>query len=101
MQAKRYTEEQTIRVLEEERAGTKVMVLYRKYGMSDATFCNWKSKYSGMTASDLRRRKFLEEENSIVADLRKSLSVSLNLLYYYKTIFIKKRPLQFVYKRSL
>ena len=33
MQAKRYTEEQIIRVLEEERAGAKVMDLYRKYGM--------------------------------------------------------------------
>ncbi len=72
MQRKRYSEEQIIRVLEEERAGAKVMDLCRKYGMSDATFYNWKAKYSGMTVSDLRRLKALEEENRklkrIVAD---------------------------------
>jgi putative transposase len=31
--------------------------------MNDATYCNWKAKYSGMTASDLKRFKSLEEEN--------------------------------------
>ena len=45
---------------------------FLKHGMSDATFYNWKAKYSGMTVSDLRRLKFLEEENRklkrIVAD---------------------------------
>ncbi len=72
MERKRYSEEQIIRVLEEEHAGAKVMDLCRKYGMSDATFYNWKSKYSGMTVSDLHRLKVLEEENRklkrIVAD---------------------------------
>ena len=72
MERKRYSEEQIIRVLEEERAGAKVMDLCRKYGMSDAMLYNWKSKYRGMTVSDLRRLKALEEENRklkrIVAD---------------------------------
>jgi putative transposase len=31
--------------------------------MSDATYYNWKSKYSGMTVSDLKKLKTLEEEN--------------------------------------
>jgi putative transposase len=31
--------------------------------MSEATYYNWKAKYSGMTASDLKRLKALEEEN--------------------------------------
>jgi putative transposase len=31
--------------------------------MSDATYYNWKAKYAGMTASDLKRLKALEEEN--------------------------------------
>jgi putative transposase len=31
--------------------------------MSDATYYNWKAKYSGMTTSDLKRLKALEEEN--------------------------------------
>jgi putative transposase len=63
LKARQYTEEQIIAVLKEGEAGAKVADLSRKYGMSDATYYNWKSKYSGMTVSDLKRLKALEEEN--------------------------------------
>lgn len=63
MKARQYTEEQIIAVLKEGEAGAKVGDLCRKYGMSDATYYNWKSKYSGMTLSDLKKLKALEEEN--------------------------------------
>lgn len=63
MKARQYTEEQIIAVLKEGEAGAKISDLCRKYGMSDATYYNWKSKYSGMTVSDLKRLKALEEEN--------------------------------------
>ncbi len=72
MKARQYTEEQIIAVLKEGEAGASVTDLCRKYGMSDATYYNWKSKYSGMTVSDLKKLKALEEENrrlkQIVAD---------------------------------
>ena len=61
--AKKYTEEQIIAVLREGEAGTKVADLCRKYGMSDATYYNWKAKYAGLTVSELKRLKALEEEN--------------------------------------
>ena len=63
MKARQYTEEQIIAVLKEGEAGAKVADLCRKHGMSEATYYNWKSKYSGMTVSDLKRLKALEEEN--------------------------------------
>lgn len=63
MKAKQYTEEQIIAVLKEGEAGAKVADLCRKYGMSDATYYNWKAKYSGLTVSELKRLKALEEEN--------------------------------------
>lgn len=63
MKAKRYTEEQIITVLREGQAGAKIGDLCRKYGMSDASYYNWKAKYGGMTVSDLRRLKALEAEN--------------------------------------
>lgn len=63
MKAKQYTEEQIIAVLREGTAGAKVADLCRKYGMSDATYYNWKAKYAGMTVSDLKRLKTLENEN--------------------------------------
>jgi len=63
LKARQYTEEQIIAVLKEGEAGAKVADLCRKHGMSEATYYNWKSKYSGMTVSDLKRLKALEEEN--------------------------------------
>jgi putative transposase len=63
VKAKRYTEEQIIAVLKEGEAGVKVGDLCRKYGMSEASYYNWKAKYAGLTVSDLRRLKTLEAEN--------------------------------------
>ena len=60
----RFTEEQIIKILEEGRAGMKVMDLCRKHGISDATYYTWKAKYSGMTVSEAKRLKALEAENS-------------------------------------
>jgi len=63
MKAKRYTEEQIIAVLKEGKAGAKIADLCRRYGMSEASYYNWKAKYAGMTVSDLRRLRGLEAEN--------------------------------------
>jgi putative transposase len=63
MAHKKYTEEQIIAVLREGEAGAKVTDLCRKYGMSDATYYNWKARYTGLTVSELKRLKALEEEN--------------------------------------
>ncbi len=73
MKKGRYSEEQIIRVLKEAEVGISVGELCRKYGISDATYYNWKAKYGGMTVSDARKLKVLEDENRrlkhIVADL--------------------------------
>ena len=60
----RFTEEQIIKILEEGRAGIKVMDLCRKHGISDATYYNWKAKYSDMTVSEAKRMRILESENT-------------------------------------
>jgi putative transposase len=73
MRTKRFTEEQIIGVLKEAEAGAKTKELCRKYGISDATFYNWKAKYSGMTVSEARRLRELEAEN---AKLKKLLAES-------------------------
>jgi len=60
---RKYTEEQIIAVLREGEAGVRVVDRCRKYGMSDATYYNWKAKYAGLTVSELKRLKALEDEN--------------------------------------
>jgi len=61
---KRFTDEQIIGVLKEAEAGAKVAELSRKYGISDATYYNWKARFGGMTVSEAQRLKALEAENN-------------------------------------
>ena len=63
MKRSRVSEEQVIGILREHEAGAKPADLCRKYGMSEATLYNWKSKFGGMDVSDAKRLKALEEEN--------------------------------------
>jgi putative transposase len=58
-----YTEEQIIGILKQHKAGLGAKELCRKYGISDATFYKWRSRYGGIEVSDARRLKALEEEN--------------------------------------
>ena len=60
---KRFTEAPIIGVLKEAEAGMKVAEICRKYGISEATYYNWKAKFGGMTVSDAQRLKGLEAEN--------------------------------------
>jgi putative transposase len=62
MKGSRFTETQIFSILKEAEAGNLVKDVCRKHGISDATYYNWKSKYGGMTVSDLKRMKELETE---------------------------------------
>ena len=64
MKRERHTEEQIIAILKEHEAGAKTADVCRKHGVSEATFYNWKAKYAGMTVSEARRLKELEQENA-------------------------------------
>ena len=64
MKKSRFRESQIVSILKEADAGLKVAEICRKHGISDATYYNWKSKYGGMSASDLKRMKEMEEELS-------------------------------------
>lgn len=64
MRKSRFTEHQIITILKAVEAGRTVKDVCREHGVSEATYYNWKSKYGGMEASDIRRMKDLEEENA-------------------------------------
>ncbi len=70
---KRFTEEQIVRMLKEADEGMAARDVCRKHNIAEATFYRWKSKYSGMEVSEVKRLKALEKENDdlkkIVAEL--------------------------------
>lgn len=51
-------------ILKEADAGMKVADVCRKHGISEPTYYNWKSKYGGLSLSELKRIKVLEAEHS-------------------------------------
>ena len=63
MKRSRFSDEQIISILKEHQAGLSAVELCRKYGVSDATFYKWRSKYGGMEVAEAKRLKALEEEN--------------------------------------
>lgn len=64
MKKSKFTETQIVSILKQADAGVAVKDLCRQAGISPATYYLWKSKYGGMDASDLKRVKELEAENS-------------------------------------
>jgi putative transposase len=63
MKNARYSETQIIKILNEIEGGRQVKDVCREYGISDQTYYNWKAKYGGMKASDVKKLKELESEN--------------------------------------
>ena len=76
----RYTEQQIAFALKQSEYGISVDEITRKMGISEATFYNWKKKYSGLDISDLRRLKQLDEENRKLKQLVADLSLDKKML---------------------
>lgn len=80
MKKSKFSEEQIVRILKEVDAGAKVGETARKYGISEATYYAWKSKYAGMEVSQLRRLKELEAECSKLKKMYAELAIEHHAL---------------------
>ena len=80
MKKSRYSETQIVKVLKEVEMGKLVKDICREYGISDATYYNWKAKYGGMEASDVKRLKELETENQRLKQMYADLSLEHRIL---------------------
>ena len=64
MKKSKFTESQIIAILKQQESGKSVADICREHGLSQPTFYQWKSKYSGMEVAQLKRLKELEGEVS-------------------------------------
>lgn len=80
MRKSKFSESQIAAVLKEAEAGVSVATLARKHRISAATFYQWRSKYGGMTVSDMQRLGELEQENARLKRMFADLSLDHALL---------------------
>ena len=87
MKKSRFTETQIVSILKEADAGMKVEELCRKHGISSASYYNWKKKYGGVDASEIKRLKELEEENAKLKRMYADMALENTAL---KDLIVKK-----------
>ena len=87
MKKTRFTEAQIIAAVKEYEAGKSAADVCRGLGINKQTFYNWKNKYSGMEAQDLKRLKELEEENRRLKQMYAELAMDNKVL---KDVLSKK-----------
>ncbi len=80
MKRSRFTEGQIVAILKEADAGGTVKDLCRRHGISTAAYYQWKSKYGGLEASDLKRLKELQHENNRLKKMYADLSLENHAL---------------------
>jgi putative transposase len=87
MKKSRFTETKIVGLLKEYDAGRDVQDICREHGISKPTFYNWRQKFGGLDASELKRLKELEEENGRLKKMFAELSLDHEIL---KDVLSKK-----------
>ena len=67
--------------------GKSLDEIIREHGISRQTFYQWRKKYGGLEAKELKRIKVLEEENARLKKMYANLALDLDLAKY----IIKKK----------
>lgn len=80
MKRSKFNEAQIAFILQQAETGTPIGDVYRKAGIAEATFYNWRKKYAGLMPSAMKRLKQLEEENGKLKQLVADLSLDNAML---------------------
>ena len=87
MKRSRFSDEQIIAILKEQEAGMPTAGVFRRHGISPATFYKWKANYGGLEVSEAKRLRSLEDEN---AKLKRLLAEAMLDIAVLKDITAKK-----------
>ena len=82
MKRSKFSPTQIAKILKEFELGKDAETLSREYGVSKATFYKWRQRYGGLEASELKRIKQLEEENSKLKRMYADLAIELDMAKY-------------------
>lgn len=82
MKKKQFSANQISIILKEFDNGRSLEELVRSYGISRATLYNWRKKYGGMEASEMKRVKELEAENTRLKRMYANLAMELDVAKY-------------------
>ena len=82
MKKGKFTTEQISKILKEFDQGKSVEDISRDHGVSRACFYKWRQRYGGMEASELKRVKELEEENTRLKRMYANLAMELDVAKY-------------------
>ena len=82
MKRKTFTPTQIASILKEFELGKSAIEISRVHGVSQAAFYKWRSRYGGMEASDLKKLKALEEENTKLKRMYANLALDLEAAKY-------------------
>ena len=72
---RKFTESQIMAAIKKQESGITTKEVCRELGISDATFYNWKAKYSGMEATDIAKMRELEKENTELKKMFAEMSI--------------------------
>ncbi len=80
MTKKTFSEEQIVYALRQAEAGTPVVEVCRKLGVTEQTFYRWRRQFAGMGIAELRRLRQLEDENRRLKQLVADLTLDKHML---------------------
>ncbi len=80
MKRSRFSETEIVYAVKQVEAGVPVGEVARKYGVSQKTIYHWRTKYGGLSASEVARLKQLEEENRKLKQMVAELSLDKQML---------------------
>src|ERR1044072_1089192 len=90
MKKSKFTEAQIMFALQQAETGVAVAEVCRKLGISEATFYNWKKKYSGLGPVKLRRLQQREEENTQLKRIVAALTLDKQMLQEEENAQLKR-----------